>query len=249
MKLSEALRILSEKDFLNKSKMVAGFKEILADKTDTEVGIKGKIDERLFNIFEAGWSKVPNGADKSCRDLLSTMSRDTNSVICTEIESVVWKATSAKPKKGDILKTFYKFAKPYIERLNLLTDIIDTVKKLDKRIETEANFTAGFGINQKNIYRLQNAFHYYVNFFSALDEVFNYINIGDDQEKAIPQIVKLAKSIKGVSQYGRSGTFYDAITEKDILKQIEDFKGVVRVNGSLDMYVQFRDGKILRIYW
>ena len=42
---------------------------------------------------------------------------------------------------------------------------------------------------------------------------------------------------------------FDEYTEEDILKQIDEFDGVVKLNGFIDTYVKFEDGKAVDIYF
>ena len=59
----------------------------------------------------------------------------------------------------------------------------------------------------------------------------------------------MTKTVKGIARTFRRFQFFDEYTEEDILKQIEEFDGVVRLNGAWDLYVKFENGKAVGVYF
>ena len=73
--------------------------------------------------------------------------------------------------------------------------------------------------------------------------------LGGIMKSAIKKLVKMTKTVKGIAKTFRTYQFFDEYTEEDILKQIEEFDGVVRLCGSIDTYVKFEDGKAVGVYF
>ena len=69
-------------------------------------------------------------------------------------------------------------------------------------------------------------------------------------KSAIKKLVKMTKTVKGINpETSKTYLFFDEYTEEDILEQIEKFDGVVKLRGSMDLYVKFEDGKAVDIYF
>lgn len=68
-------------------------------------------------------------------------------------------------------------------------------------------------------------------------------------KSAIKKLVKMTKTVKGIARTFRTYQFFDEYTEEDILEQIKEFDGVVRLCGSIDTYVKFENGKAVGVYF
>lgn len=70
----------------------------------------------------------------------------------------------------------------------------------------------------------------------------NVVKKGESQEQAVK---KLAKA----SQNKLFQKRFDPVTEKEILYEIENFNGTVKLRGGNDLYVQFTNGKVESCYY
>lgn len=68
--------------------------------------------------------------------------------------------------------------------------------------------------------------------------LYDSIKIGEKQEDAIKKLSKALKD-KNISKR------FDPMSENEILYEIEKFKGQVKVRGGTDLYVNFKDGKVV----
>lgn len=75
------------------------------------------------------------------------------------------------------------------------------------------------------------------NYLSVVD-TFNSFKIGDKQDDAIEKLIRALKNQKR--------DLYDEYTKEQILKQIEDFKGHVVIDGPSDLNIFFKDGKVVK---
>lgn len=68
-------------------------------------------------------------------------------------------------------------------------------------------------------------------------KIANSVYVGEEQDKAIDDIVLILRELDFLQRY-------DCYSKDDIKKQIEQFNGVVKINGAIDLYIQFKDGKV-----
>ena len=74
--------------------------------------------------------------------------------------------------------------------------------------------------------------------FNIDAKAFNLVKVGDSQEEAIKKLVKGLKD-KDIAKR------YDPLGEDDILYQIKKFDGSVKINGGNDIYLKFKNGKVI----
>ena len=79
----------------------------------------------------------------------------------------------------------------------------------------------------------------------------NCVSKGDKQEDAVKKLVAAAKKLKyfDIEKGMYTVDFFDRTTAKDILHQIDHYKGVVKLNGAMDLYVIFEKGKVKKVYF
>lgn len=82
-------------------------------------------------------------------------------------------------------------------------------------------------------------------------EVFSCIKVGDKQDEAIAKLVKLGSKLKyyDMEQGKYTVNFFDNVNEKDILFQIDKYKGMVKLNGPVDFNIVFGNGKVKKFYF
>ena len=108
-------------------------------------------------------------------------------------------------------------------------------------------------INEKSFRRYldeaKKVYDYYSFKNETVQDIMNTIKLGEPMKSAIKKLVRMTKTVKGIARTFRRFQFFDEYTEEDILKQIEEFDGVVRLNGAWDLYVKFEDGKAVGVYF
>lgn len=67
-------------------------------------------------------------------------------------------------------------------------------------------------------------------------ETFREIKVGQSQDDAI----------KNISKILQKSDRFDHLSEQDIKYQIDKFNGVVKVPGYIDLYLRFKDGKLVK---
>ena len=95
----------------------------------------------------------------------------------------------------------------------------------------------------KNLMAAKKLYRYYSEQNETLQDIMNVIEPGEPMNSAIKKLVKMTKTVKGIAKTFRRYQFFDEYTEEDILEQIEEYDGVVKINGAWDLYVKFEDGK------
>ena len=109
-------------------------------------------------------------------------------------------------------------------------------------------------INEKSFRRYLDAakkvYDYYSFKNETVHDIMNTIKLGEPMKSAIKKLVRMTKTVKGINpETSKTYLFFDECTEEDILEQIEKFDGVVKLRGSMDLYVKFEDGKAVDIYF
>lgn len=149
------------------------------------------------------------------------------------------------------------------KELDDLNEKINRYEKLGTRIlkinnnpelarDGEEDATRSF-INErdfvKNLMAAKKVYRYYSEQNETVQDIVNTIKPGEPMKSAIKKLVRMTKTVKGIARTFRRFQFFDEYTEEDILKQIEEFDGVVRLNGVIDTYVKFEDGKAVGVYF
>ena len=101
----------------------------------------------------------------------------------------------------------------------------------------------------KNLMAAKKVYRYYSEQNETVQVIMHVIEPGEPMKSAIKKLVRMTKTVKGIARTFRRFQFFDEYTEEDILKQIEEFDGVVRLNGAWDLYVKFEDGKAVGVYF
>ena len=91
----------------------------------------------------------------------------------------------------------------------------------------------------------------YMMYSKNLMDVLSCISKGDSQEEAVKKLVAFAKKHKYYNmETGKfSGPFFDDVNEKDILRQIDTYKGMVKLNGGVNFNIIFANGKVKNFYF
>lgn len=91
----------------------------------------------------------------------------------------------------------------------------------------------------------------YKSYADCFAKVLACIKKGDPQAEAIKKLVDLGKKHKyyDLEKGQYTVKFFDDINEKDILRQIDSYKGIVKLNGPIDFYVIFEKGKVKKFYF
>lgn len=71
-------------------------------------------------------------------------------------------------------------------------------------------------------------------------DTFNLVKVGDKQEDAIKKLVK------GL-QDKRISKRYDPYTKDEILDEINKFNGTFKLRGANDIYIKFKNGKVVSV--
>lgn len=79
----------------------------------------------------------------------------------------------------------------------------------------------------------------------------NCVAKGDKQEDAVKKLVAATKKLKyfDIKKGTYTVNFFDSVTAKDILHQIDHFKGLVQIHGAMDLNVVFENGKVRKVYF
>lgn len=85
----------------------------------------------------------------------------------------------------------------------------------------------------------------------CFNAVVGCVSKGDKQEDAVKKLVAAAKKLKFFDIEKKTYTvdFFDKVTAKDILQQIERYKGLVKLNGAVPLNVAFENGKVKKVYF
>ena len=102
----------------------------------------------------------------------------------------------------------------------------------------------------KNLIASKRVYEYYSLQNETVQDIMHTINPGEPMKSAIKKLVKMTKTATSLNpKTFKTYPLFDEYTEEDILKQIDEFDGVVKINGFIDTYVKFEDGKAVDIYF
>lgn len=81
--------------------------------------------------------------------------------------------------------------------------------------------------------------------------ILTCVKVGEKQETAVKKLSKMSKTLKYFNLESMKATtkYFDAMSEKDILDEIENFNGQVKMRGAMDFFVEFRNGKVSKTYF
>ena len=149
------------------------------------------------------------------------------------------------------------------KELDDLNEKINRYEKLGTRIlkinnnpelarDGEEDATRSF-INErdfvKNLMAAKKVYRYYSEQNETVQDIMHVIEPGEPMKTAIKKLVRMTKTVKGIARTFRRFQFFDEYTEEEILEQIEEYDGVVKLNGAWDLYVKFEDGKAVGVYF
>ena len=82
-------------------------------------------------------------------------------------------------------------------------------------------------------------------------EIFSYLKIGEPIKSSVKKVAQMTSKVKFyyLRKLSYSGTFFDVYSEEDILRQIEEYNGTVKLNGVSDLYVVYKNGKLERYHF
>lgn len=103
----------------------------------------------------------------------------------------------------------------------------------------------------KTVERFKKLKERYFNAAKNFGEVFACLKIGDKQDEAIAKLVKLGSKLKfyDIDKGRYTVSFFDNVNEKDILFQIDKYKGMVKLNGPVDFNILFDNGRVKKFYF
>lgn len=101
----------------------------------------------------------------------------------------------------------------------------------------------------ENLAAAKKVYRYYSEQNETVQDIMHVIEPGEPMKTAIKKLVRMTKTVKGVARTFRRFQFFDEYTEEEILEQIEEYDGVVKLNGAWDLFVKFEDGKAVDIYF
>ena len=102
----------------------------------------------------------------------------------------------------------------------------------------------------KNLDVAKQVYDYYSFENETVQDIMHVIKPGEPMKSAIKKLVRMTKTVASLNpKTFKTYPFFDEYTEEDILKQIKEFDGVVRLCGSIDTYVKFEDGKAVGVYF
>ena len=128
----------------------------------------------------------------------------------------------------DINKNKFKKESYFKDYDNQLKFIEDNIKKYPHGL----SYSASEVDELKNDYERAKQ-NYIIDF-----TLFDTIKIGEKQETAVKKLSKALKD-KNISKR------FDSMSENEILYEIEKFNGQVKVRGGTDLYINFKDGKVV----
>lgn len=156
---------------------------------------------------------------------------DRTSVYIEELEELVY---AGKP----VDKVFLKHQKT-------ADDVLAFANK-DKAGRWEVESKDGI----KTVRKFRHLAKLYKEYAIPFKKVLNTLSKGDKQEDAIAKLVKLGAELKYFNMETESYiSFFDNVNEKDILFQIDKYKGLVKLNGPVDFYVVFDKGRVKKFYF
>lgn len=102
----------------------------------------------------------------------------------------------------------------------------------------------------KNLAAAKKVYDYYSFQNETVQDIIHTIKHGEPMKSAIKKLVKMTKTATSINpKTFKTYPFFDEYTDEDILEQIKEFDGVARLNGVIDTYVKFEDGKAVDIYF
>lgn len=80
----------------------------------------------------------------------------------------------------------------------------------------------------------------------VFEEILDAVKIGMSEDRAIENIVRMCSSLRGVDgkSGGRAGKFFDPVTEKECRMEIDVGTHTLKLRGTRDIYISFKDGKV-----
>jgi phosphatidate phosphatase PAH1 len=138
--------------------------------------------------------------------------------------------------------------------------IMGFFKKFDKPCETMEAFAKADHAGRwkiecqqalKKADKYKEAKKRYFLYAKTFAEVFGAISKGQKQDDAIASLIKLNSKLKcyDLDQGKHTVSFFTKFNEKDILDQIERYKGLVKISGVADLYIQFDNGRVKNFYF
>ena len=102
----------------------------------------------------------------------------------------------------------------------------------------------------KNLATANDVYEHYSFKNDTVQDIMHVIKPGEPMKSAIKKLVRMTKTVTSIDpKTFKTYPLFDEYTEEDILKQIDEFDGVVKLNGFIDTYVKFEDGKAVSIYF
>lgn len=127
----------------------------------------------------------------------------------------------------------------------------DVVKKVFSQVEDDIEVLIKNNVFPKLVRKYNLLYDAYLSKEKEIQTILTCVRIGEKQETAIKKISKMTKTLKyfNLEQMKVTTNYFDPMSEKDILKEIEDFNGQVKLRGAMDFYIEFKNGKVFKTYF
>ena len=111
-----------------------------------------------------------------------------------------------------------------------------------------------YGINEKDfrkqLDKAKKILEMYINKNIAIQDIMTCVKPGESAKTAVKKLCKMTKTAKWINgENFKAYDFFDEYTPEDIFAQIEKFNGTVKLNGAIDTYIQFENGKVESVYF
>lgn len=137
----------------------------------------------------------------------------------------------------DAVKNYFE---PYDEPYEILVSKMYSIEdnSLRKRV---AELVSSYGEMKKGYYRLE----------SMVQSILNSVKIGDSKYLAAKKLLNMTKKVMyySITMLGYEGNFFKPTTEEEIEKQIKRNQGTIRLKGVVDLYVDFKNDKVVKVYF
>lgn len=182
-------------------------------------------------------------------------------------ESFVMKTFSEFLEEREVIMTpeitkarmnVYSFLYPF-DRDNyneyLMSDIEDGEKDVVKKVFSQVEDDIEVLIKKKVFPELVKRYNLLYDAYLAKEKeyqtILTCVKVGEKQETAIKKLSKMSKTLKyfNIESMKVTTHYFDAMTEDEILKEISEFNGQVKMRGAMDFYVEFKNGKVSKTYF
>ena len=137
----------------------------------------------------------------------------------------------------------------------LLDDIADGVRGCVDKVFAQVEDDIEVLIKEKAFPQLVNRYNLLHDAYLAKEKeyqtILSCVKVGEKQETAVKKLSKMSKTLKYFNLEDMKVTthYFDPMSEDEILKEISEFNGQVKMRGAMDFFVEFRNGKVFKTYY